>query len=343
MAAQKDIVIAAATGYGWPDVEPWARSLAASDFAGVGAVIVYDRDVRGDAIADNLESLGLYPIRMLLRGSIYNQRFEDVAQVLRTFRHSLRFAVVTDVRDVYFQADPIQWLENHLSRTFVAVSEGVRYCDEGWNRDNLRHGFPELAERVWSKVVCNVGVLAGRADAISNLCVAISRVAASSGVPVADQSGYNVLLDMEPFRSAVQLVTSDDGFACQAGTLADPNRVGVLRPFLLEPEPIWSGADVRTSTGKLYPIVHQYDRVPEWKRAFSAEVRSTPVRRPGSSRAALVRVLGDADGASVSDVARSFGVPRDRSAIPLYSADQKMDSAARRPRVKPGRPGSAGG
>jgi hypothetical protein len=44
---------------------------------------------------------------MPLRDSVYSTRFEDIAQALRTFAHPLGFAIVTDVRDVYFQADSV--------------------------------------------------------------------------------------------------------------------------------------------------------------------------------------------------------------------------------------------
>ena len=60
-----------------------------------------------------------------------------------------------------------------------------------------------------------------------------------------------------------------DGWACQAGTVADPNKMETFRPKLLEPEPIYKDNIVYTSTGKPFAIVHQYDRVPEWKDYIS--------------------------------------------------------------------------
>ncbi|WP_040776331.1 hypothetical protein [Nocardia pneumoniae] len=349
MGPRKDIVIGAVARYEWAEVEPWARSLVAAGFDCVGVVIVYDRGRRGDVVVQNLESLGLHAVRMPLRGSVYNTRFEDIAHVLRTFAHSLRFAVVTDVRDVYFQADPVRWLESNLKKPFLAVSEAVRYRDEAWNRNNLQQSFPAHAERLRSKVVRNVGVLAGQAGMVADLCLAIALIAESAGVPVADQSAYNLLLDMEPYRSAVQLVASEDGFVCQGGTLGDPGRVRILRPFLLEPEPVLTTDGVRTSAGKLYPIVHQYDRVPEWNRALRSRLPSVPAvevgdmvgstprnkllhrERPGSG---LPRILGDADGASILHVAHSIGVRRDSSSIQLYSPASEHSSLSEEPHAR---------
>ncbi|MFQ6396929.1 glycosyltransferase [Nocardia sp. KC 131] len=326
----KDIIIGAAAGYEWTDVEVWAESLVASGFTGLGAVIVSDQDRRGDLVAENLESLGLYAVRMPLRDSVYNHQFEDIAHVLQTIASSLRFAVVTDVRDVYFQTDPIEWLVAHLDRPFLAASESLRYSDEGWSRENLQRTFPEHVDRLWSKAICNVGVLAGQAGMMADLCLAITRIAESSGQQVAAQSGYNLLLDMEPYRSTVQLVTSEDGFACQAGTVADPAKIATFRPFLLEPEPTLAADGVRTAAGKLYPIVHQYDRVPEWNQALRNRLLSAPVleavrnawRPPGTApRASLAGVLRGTNGTSIAHAANTLGVPRESSSIRLYSGE----------------------
>lgn len=344
MAAKQDIVIGAAAGYDWADVEMWARSLITSGFRGAGVVIVYDRDSRSDRVVQNLESLGLHAVRMRLRGSVYNQRFEDIASVLRSFVSSLRYAVVTDIHDVYFQADPIAWLEPELKRPFLAVSEGVRYGDEAWNRDNLRRAFPPHAGRLMPKVIRNVGVLAGQSDMVADLCLAISLMAKSAGIMRADQSGYNMLLDMEPYRSTVQLVASEDGFACQAGTLAAPGKVERLRADLVEPEPVFDAGDVRTSSGKLYTLVHQYDRVPQWDRALREKALSTPIselrerardqfvgfrshpeQRPG--RPVLARAIEGGDEAAV-EVVKRLAVPKGRSSMKLYSARSESSAVA---------------
>jgi hypothetical protein len=53
---------------------------------------------------------------------------------------------------------------------------------------------------------------------------------------------------------------------CQAGTVADPSKIAGFRPNLLEKEPIWEEGVVKTYEGRSFYIVHQYDRVPEWKK-----------------------------------------------------------------------------
>ena len=277
---KKDIVLAAAGGYTWNQIDVWALSLVKSGFQGIGAVIVYDDPENTTAtnkeIAENLKSIGFQVIVMPLRGSVLNQRFYDFSEVMSSAKNDLRYAVITDIRDVYFQTDPTDWIDKNMTKgkSLLAVGEGIKYKDEPWGAHNLQAGFPSLASRVIDKQVYNVGVLAGNADTVADLCLSIGMIAKSSGYQVADQSGYNILLDMEPYTGAVQLLSSEDGFGCQAGTLADPAKIEAFRPNLLDPEPVLATDGVRTAGGLLYPIVHQYDRVPTWNQQLREQLNN---------------------------------------------------------------------
>jgi hypothetical protein len=66
-------------------------------------------------------------------------------------------------------------------------------------------------------------------------------------------------------------MNSEDGWAAQLGTTADPSKIEQFRPFLLEAEPKMVEGKVTTSTGKEFTIVHQYDRVPEWRKVIEAK------------------------------------------------------------------------
>ncbi len=271
--SKKDLVLGAVGGYQWEQIDVWALSLVKSGFSGIGAVIVYDNN---KTVINNLKSIGFQVIEMPLRGSVFNQRFYDFAEVMSGALSDLRYAIVTDVRDIYFQTDPTVWLEQNLKpeKQFVAVSEGICFKHEAWNANNAQSGYPTLAHRIMDKCVYNVGVLAGEADSVSDLCLAIGAMAKSSGFQVADQSGYNLLLDMPPYKKAAQLVSSEDGFACQAGTFADPKKIDGFRPHLLEPEPMYTEDGVKTAGGLLYPIVHQYDRVPTWNAGLRTKLNN---------------------------------------------------------------------
>lgn len=268
---KQDLVLGAVGGYQWEQIDVWALSLVKSGFSGIGAVIVYDDN---KTVINNLKSIGFQVIEMPLRGSVFNQRFYDFSEVMSGALSDLRYAIVTDVRDIFFQSDPTVWLEQNLKadKQFVAVSEGIQFKNESWNANNAQSGYPALAHRIMDKCVYNVGVLAGEAASVSDLCLAIGSMAKSSGFQVADQSGYNLLLDMEPYTRAAQIVKSEDGFACQAGTFADPKKINGFRPNLLEPESIYTGDAVTTAGGLVYPIVHQYDRVPAWNTGLRTKL-----------------------------------------------------------------------
>ena len=57
-------------------------------------------------------------------------------------------------------------------------------------------------------------------------------------------------------------------WACELGTVMDPAKIEQFRPNLLFSEPIWNGEQVMRPplARSPYPVVHQYDRVPELKK-----------------------------------------------------------------------------
>ena len=261
MAAKQDLVLGAVSGLDWVDIEVWAHSLTQSGFSGIRAMIVY-----GDSpqVVANLKAMGFQVLERPLLGTIWNHRFRDFHDVVRASADDLRYCVITDVRDVYFQTDPTAWLERNLTKPMLAASESIRFRDEVWNRTNFEIAFPDLAGRLNDLPVYNVGVLAGEARTIADLTLAIALTAKAAGADVADQAAYNLLLDMEPYRSACQFTRQDEGFACQAGAIADPRRVESYRPYLLEAEPIFDAEGIKTPGGELFALVHQYDRIQPW-------------------------------------------------------------------------------
>jgi hypothetical protein len=79
------------------------------------------------------------------------------------------------------------------------------------------------------------------------------------------------MVSRHPYWNASMYTVSESGWACQLGTTADPSKVESFKPFLLEPLPKLEGDKVVTSEGIEYTIVHQYDRVPEWKKVIEAK------------------------------------------------------------------------
>jgi hypothetical protein len=73
------------------------------------------------------------------------------------------------------------------------------------------------------------------------------------------------MLSLEPYKSITKFNDHDTNWACECGTTVDPSKMTSFRPNLLSPEPTFDGEYVYTSKGEKYVMVHQYNRVPDWK------------------------------------------------------------------------------
>jgi hypothetical protein len=142
----------------------------------------------------------------------------------------------------------------------------LKYKDEPWGNQNLYETFgPYIYTQFHENTIYNVGVLCGTAEYIKDLALNIFISAINRPIPIVDQSVFNFLVQTQPYKDVVLFTDHDDGFICHAGTTADPSKIEDFRPHLLESEPVFEDGIVKTSKGKPYYIVHQYDRVPEWK------------------------------------------------------------------------------
>ena len=86
----------------------------------------------------------------------------------------------------------------------------------------------------------------------------------SVGNWVADQSMFNILINTS-YKDKTQVVTPDDYWACQTGTLVES--YDKLKNVLLD-KPPYMGMDglVRNSKDDVFCLVHQYERIPEWNK-----------------------------------------------------------------------------
>jgi hypothetical protein len=199
-------------------------------------------------------------------------RFFSIYEYLRTNWKKFNLVITTDVKDVYFQTDPFKWLDYHNigvkdMHQLVAGSEGMLYKDEPWGNDNLMQCYGEHVHNIFKhNEIYNVGTLGGSTEYIKDLVFNIFTNATNRPIPIVDQAVYNVLIQTQPYKDITLFAPQSSGWAVQAGTTVDPSKIDMFRPFLTESEPIFEEGIVKTSKGKPFCIVHQYDRVPEWKK-----------------------------------------------------------------------------
>lgn len=272
---KKDIIVGCFTNYDWDKIKFWANSIDASGFTGDKAMIVYNshfstvqelikRNFMFYAFnKDDSQQMLYYPGQFI----VAVQRFVDLYKFFDAVDLSnYRYVIHTDVKDVVFQTNPSDWLTTHMGDAkILASSESLQYQNEPWGNDNLANSFPMVYEKLKTQPIWNCGVQAGDPATMKDLWLNIYLVSKGSPVPNPDQAAYNLLLNSEPYKSITKFVTSEDGWACQAGTTIDPEKIDQFKPYLLEPQPTWVNGVACTSTGIPHAVLHQYDRVPSWK------------------------------------------------------------------------------
>ena len=277
--SNRDLIVGCATNYDWSKLKYWVNSINRSGFEGDKVLILMNcdkdtvkkiSDSGFSIIAFNQDANGnlSYNSNMM----VHVERFFHIYQLLKD--NLYRYVITTDVKDVVFQQNPSVWLENNFTDNddLVFSSESMKYKDEPWGNQNLLETFgPQIYEDFKNNTIFNVGVLAGRGYAMRDLMMNIFASCLHRPIKICDQSTFNILISQHPYLKTSKYTKSEDGWACQLGTTADPSKIEQFRPFLLEPSPKMEGDKVLTSEGKEYIIVHQYDRVPEWKKVIEAK------------------------------------------------------------------------
>lgn len=283
MNYKPDLLIGAADLYDWSKIRVWAESARNSGFTGEIALLTYRAE---SDIAENAHKLGIdvYPIghdpfgRLIdhnIRGrntQSHQLRFFHAWQLLATddYWKKFRYIISTDVRDVYFQRNPSDWLtrnQHKLSasdgKSLVASSEGIRYKNESWGADNMMNGFGPLVYDVAQEwTIYNVGVVAGVSENVMGLFLTLYNMTHERYIP-SDQSAYNILVN-QTMNSNFVLTNHTNDWACQCGTVADPNKAQLLQ-VLDDPQPIIQTdpqIQLCNRDSQAYTIIHQYDRNP---------------------------------------------------------------------------------
>jgi hypothetical protein len=290
---KKDLLIGAADLYGWDQIKVWARSIKESGFTGDVILLAYR--IQPDVI-ENCEKLGIevYQIGHDSFGQaiLHNSRGRDTQAHQMRFFHAWQFlnegnnwenythVMITDVRDVWFQKNPQEWLtpkygvsrldHSFTAQSFIASSEGIKYGDEPWGADNMLNGFgPIVLETAKDWTIYNVGVVVGKSRDMMGLFLTLYNMTVGRYIP-SDQSAYNILVNETMPRNFLKTQHSD-GWACQCGTVLDPEKAHYV-PYLVDTQPrVVNGVVLSMPYEKPFHIVHQWDRVPEIKQIVESK------------------------------------------------------------------------
>lgn len=259
--AQKNLIIGGFTNYNTNQLKPWVLSAKIHAGDNNDVVLVY-----GNATEETLnwlESQGviLVPMLEVQNVPIHVLRFLSIHNYLVQHWQKYDYVITTDVKDVYFQTDPFKFL---VGRKLVIASEGLRYKDEAWGNENLYQAYGQYVyEEFKNNEIFNVGTFGGESEYVKDMVFHIFTNGVNRPIPIVDQAVFNVLINTQPFKNVVTKTTQ---WAAELGTIMDPSKIDGFRPNLLFPEPVWEDGLLKDWTGQIFPIVHQYDRVPVLKK-----------------------------------------------------------------------------
>jgi hypothetical protein len=279
----RDLVISAISEYTFDKIKPWVNSLRRSGYSGRKAIIVHN--VLDDTIS-KLKDEGFEIFLTSTRrneqdnGYIFADNFTFRVPATRHYFYwyflkglkDIRYVISTDV-DVIFQSDPTEWLEKNLGDKKLNYGcEGLKYKDEPWGNDNMMNCYgPVIHEFMKERPIYNAGSMAGEYSTFVDYSLDVFLKIQNLNNPTPDQAGVNLTLALEPYKSITKFNDHDTNWACQCGTTVDPVKISQFRPNLLSPEPQFDGEYVYNSKGEKYVLVHQYNRVPEWKTKIEAK------------------------------------------------------------------------
>jgi len=236
-------------------------------------------------------------------GNIMVDRFFHIYNFLKMIQdpEGVDRVIITDVRDVIFQLNPTNWLNTENSHGFdlLVGSENLRFKDEPWNVNNVTQSFGDyFTELLKDEEIYCAGVIAGELESIKDLCLNIWLVCRGlnpfvpgGGGP--DQAALNILLHNDAYKVITNFSHPLDGWVLHSGTTWPAVQAGsggigqaylqdksfdVKSKYVLPIEFIfrenhadgnWNVETVDPrGNSKIVCIVHQWDRVPEWKKYF---------------------------------------------------------------------------
>ena len=275
--AKKDLIIGAFKNYNFEQVKPWIKSINECGFKGDKVVIALNASTE---TVKKIEDEGFTVIQPSgTNMMVHMERFLHIHTYLLHNHQNYRYVITTDVRDVVFQTNPSHYLDSVLydysGPYIVASSEAIRIKHEKWNYDNIKTCFGQyFVDQVSERPVYNVGTLAGYSEHIRDLCAMLYHMSSNRADWVADQAAYNIILSLEPYNDGKYTHWSNlaEGWTCNLHVTNKPDQLEQFGPYLLEPRPVFKDDQIVTgATGEPYCIVHQYDRVPEWKKFFEGK------------------------------------------------------------------------
>ena len=216
-----------------------------------------------------------YPVTIEDTWYINNKRLKHTKDFIEQSDGDL--FLITDVFDVLFQSDPFQKMDLENYDVFIS-KEGIKVVEEPWNGDVIHKVFPDqLQSCLQMEIVCS-GIIAGKKEPLIKLYEKMDYMCENSPNyhNIKDQAAL-IILVKDNWIDNLKNFNLDEGWAihCQsAGPTYFFEAWGLKNSLLRKGYGIPELRDdgfVYTQSGLKYDIVHQFNRVEEWKNIITKE------------------------------------------------------------------------
>ena len=205
--ASKNLIIGGFTNYNYNQLKPWVESINEVCGDDVDRVLVVgktDQETIGELIKRNFRIVPM----MEINAPIHVARFLSIYEYLKNQWQEYDYVVTTDVKDVYFQADPFEIFKDDFFHNqnlkLVVASEGLKYKDEPWGNENLLQAYgPYVHEQFKENEIFNVGTFGGYSEFVKDMVFNIITNALNRPIQICDQAVFNVLINTQPFKDVI--------------------------------------------------------------------------------------------------------------------------------------------
>lgn len=181
--------------------------------------------------------------------------------------------LITDVFDVLFQSDPFQKFELDKYDLFF-TSEGIKVNEEPWNGDVIIKVFGSEIETCRNtEIVCS-GIIAGKRNQLIDLYDKMYTKCESgtNNHNVKDQAALILLLSNNQIDN-YKIFNLNEAWAMHCAT-SGPTEFfkswgmeGIIKSRYNVPTLV--NEKICTEDGVIFDIVHQFNRIPEWKEILT--------------------------------------------------------------------------
>ena len=290
------MIIGVVDNYDWNKIKYWANSIEQSGFDGYKALIVYNmnKETAQKLTDKQFMLIGVMP-HDEEKGFVFEGKSNIMVDRFLHIHHFLSMlndpemverVIITDVRDVVFQRNPTDWLDEFFLPMYdiLVGSENMTYGNEPWGRNNMAKSFGDyFLERKKGDPIFCAGVIAGDMINIKDFCLnlwlicrGLNPYVEGGGGP--DQAAMNIMLDLETYRCVTLFTGPGSGWVLHAGTsmpAIEAGSGGIGQAYRMNPNMIIDFLDkmqydIVDGTINIFDkkvtVLHQWDRVPSWKK-----------------------------------------------------------------------------